>query len=146
MNIIAPITQSIGFLFAGKHIQYILSKKLNVKSGEEVLLGKNQIKKFLFLLYQNISAYLSSKIINPYRKCNLYQDFKLEIQSKETSPSEAKLLNICVDILDNKDLLDKDYLSENLKGLSIEKLFKVCKSLGYLISDFIFEEFYKGSS
>tara|TARA_Y100001954_G_C15819521_1_gene609226 strand:+ start:2706 stop:4370 length:1665 start_codon:yes stop_codon:yes gene_type:complete len=132
----------ISFL-AGQHIQYILSNKLSLKNREKVILGKNQINKFLFFLYQNISAYLSSKIINPYRKCNLYQDFKIEIQSNKTSPTEVKLLKICIDILDKKDLLDEAYLKITFKGLSIANLFKICKSLGYLMSDFIFEEFFK---
>jgi len=132
----------ISFL-AGQHIQYVLSNKLKLKNRERVILGKNQIDKFLFFLYQNISAYLSSKIINPYRKCDLYQDFKKEIQSSKTSPTKVKLLKICIDILDNKDLLSKTYLKTALKGLSIQSLFKVCKYLGYLMSDFIFEEFLK---
>ncbi len=132
----------ISFL-AGQHIQYILSSKLNLKNREKVILGKNQINKFLFFLYQNISAYLSSKIINPYRKCNLYQDFKFEIQSPKTPKTELKLLKICIEILDNKDLLSQTYLKNLLKGLSLENLFKICKYLGYLMSDFIFEEFFK---
>ncbi len=131
----------ISFL-AGKHIQYIMSKKLNTRGQEKVLLGKDQSKKFLFFLYQNLVAYLSSKIINPYRKCDLYQDFQEKILSSDISNSEKKSLQICLKILEGKNSPDINIIKSVFKGLSIEKIHLVGRTLGFFLGDFLYDNFY----
>jgi hypothetical protein len=131
----------ISFL-AGKHIQYLMYKKHGFKNHEKILLGKNQSEKFLFFLYQNLIAYFSSKIINPYRKCDLYQDFEERLLSRDTTNFEKKSLYICLKILDEKNDYNIKNISELLKNLSLEKLYTIGKSLGFFIGDFLYDNFY----
>ncbi|MBL6991062.1 MAG: ChaN family lipoprotein [Bacteriovoracaceae bacterium] len=122
---------------AGNHIYSIIRKKVN-PDFEKILTQNKQTDKFLFFLYQCLMSYFSSKIINPYRKCDLYQDLHRRYQSQFTKKKKKKNLKLALDIIDrNLPLADL------LKGHDIRALHSAAKSIANFMADTLYDDFYQ---
>ena len=122
----------ISFL-AGMHLHHI---NLNSsKTHLDILISKSQIHKFIFLLFQNTLAYISSKIINPYRKCDLFLDI-VHPDADAKNFLAAKLL---------KDLKANRKPDNSLRGQNLFNIFIGAKKIGYMLGDIIYDEFYSKS-
>jgi len=130
----------ISFL-AGVHVQNIILSKKN-KNYEDVLLGRKQVDKFLFLLYQCMMAYFSSKLINPYRKCDLYVDMEEHLKNRYTPKAKKENIGLAIEIINHKKLHDNS-LKEVLRGSPLKKLYAAAKALGYFMGDVLYSNFYK---
>lgn len=133
----------ISFL-AGLHLLDLFQAGHN-ENYEEILLKKNQTQKFIFLTYQMMMGYFSSKLINPYRKCDLYVDILRRLHSPLTSTSIKQDLRVTKKILDLTDTNSKEELHEILKGTKLSSLYYIAKNVGYILGDFLFESHYKKS-
>jgi len=118
-------------LLAGIHIHYIHWRK-HTKKTEDQLFNKGQTEKFIFLFYQNLVSYLSSKIFNPYMKCDLYVDFK-----NNPKPNHL-VLNILDQLTDTESSLKIILANYNIK-----KIYSAAKSIGHFIAETIYEDHYR---
>lgn len=121
---------------AGTHIISILRPNL-----EELLFSKKQSDKFLYYTYLSLFSYLSSKVINPYRKCDLYIDIVRRMNAHETSAKRKESLNLTISIMNNFSSF-----TELTVGKPVSCLQSAGKSIGNIIADSIYDNFYKKSS
>jgi hypothetical protein len=117
-------------------------RKLKRNETVSTLSFPSQEKRFTFLVYQFCFAYFCSKIINPYRKCDLYAD--IFEKSKTKSIKDRDIFKSCIELLehDTRDIK----LSKTLKGQGLSKIYKISKRIGYMLGDILFDQhFEKGS-
>lgn len=134
----------IAFL-AGLHLLDIYQAEKN-PDYEHLLIGNKTNQKFIFICYQMIMGYFASKIINPYRKCDLYGDIVKKLHHpklKSNHRNELKLVKRCLDLVQQND---EDSLSDILKGLRSTSVGNIAKQVGYILGDRLFEHHYKKSS
>lgn len=125
---------------AGIHIQNIVMQNKDSKH-EHVLESGNKGDIFLYFIYKMCMAYFSSKIINPYRKCNLYKDIQREFNNSNTSALRKNVLETalkCIDADESKDLFMKDIA----KGKTLYHLHQASRLIGYFLGDLLYDEFY----
>jgi hypothetical protein len=124
---------------AGKHVyNIILESNINNFNPNDIFKpGKNQ-KKFMSFFYQSIMAYLSSKIINPYLKCDMYQDLSRKLNDTKTSEVLKKKIKLTLNILDGQSKLQI-----LLKGQTTRTIYSSSFLAGHILADSIFDKFYK---
>lgn len=123
---------------AGIHLYLQLFQAKRPEDHEyDYLLKTKSHTKFIFFCYQSFMGYFSSKLINPYRKCDRYQDFLKQLRNSKTKANDKKILRLCLDVMKAKDPLHKIFE----KSSSIDS-FMVARKLGYLLGDLYFEEAY----
>lgn len=91
---------------------------------------------FLRFCQQNLIGYFSSKLINPYRKCDMYVNFKQSLEGTELSPKERINAQLFVDILDKKDSLEE--LQALLDAQDSITLFYVGRFLGKFLGEVLY--------
>lgn len=121
---------------AGVHLYLQLLHKQK-KREDDCLIGTRQYTKFIFFCYQSFMGYFSSKIINPYRKCDRYQDFLKCLRNKKTSAYDKKILRLCLRVIDSKTKT-----TDIFNGVNILDTFLVARKIGYLMADDFFEEIF----
>lgn len=129
---------------AGIHIQSLVLKSKD-SNYEDVLLDRDQVSKFMYLLNQCMVAYFSSKLINPYRKCDMYQDLSISLNSSKTPEKAKTKLKLSIDLLECRSN-DHITLKDLLKGVPLNSLYASAKTVGYLLGDLLYENFYKVNS
>jgi uncharacterized iron-regulated protein len=108
---------------AGVHIlHYILTKK-NIFT-HDILNTKSNQKKFLLFCYEAIFAYFFSKIINPHRKCEMYQEL-LQLENKEAQ--------IAIAILD-----DGKKIAPHLKYCSLQVIHQCALYVGHILGEYLY--------
>ncbi len=122
---------------AGTHIHTILSKD-SIRDAEIVLINGKQSERFFFLLYQSLFSYFCSKLLNPFRKCDLYRDVENRINLSHTPSKKKKNLQLALDIISNPD-----DLSDLITHTSLRGLHSTAKTIGNMLADWIFDELYK---
>lgn len=130
---------------AGLHLLDIFQSSQN-PDYEHILIGKNKNQKFIFSCYQMMMGYFSSKIINPYRKCDLYGDIHRKLHHPKLTAKKRNELKLSKRVLDLVQRDNSDSLELILKGTSSPKLSAVAKNVGYILGDRLFENHYKRSS
>lgn len=115
----------ISFL-AGLHTYSLI---LSTKDPEyENILNEKNSSRWIYLTYQMLVAYLSSKIINPHRKCDLYQD--IEEKSKQDSSHKIVL-----------DILNRNF--ENLDpNISLKEVYYPSRVLGFYLAERLYEDYF----
>lgn len=113
---------------------------------EHLLIGKNNNQKFVFICYQMMMGYFSSKIINPYRKCDLYGDILKKLHHPKLPLKKRNELKLVKRVLDLVQKDNDDSLDLILKGLRSTGLSMVAKHVGYILGDRLFEHHYSKSS
>jgi hypothetical protein len=125
---------------AGVHIFDILAG--GVKSDyERRALSGCQEERFTYFLNMNTLSYLSSKLINPFRKCDLYQDILVLIDSPQTAESTKRHLQLAITIFNGTP----EQLNSHLKGYPLIILNRAAKTISYLLGDTLYEQFFRKS-
>ena len=127
----------IAFL-AGLHIQELFHVKFSVTFKEK----KDITSEMIQLIYQLTIGYFSSKVINPYRKCNLYQDLLKEAQAKGTDEERSKDIMLALSIIDLQYSKD-EFIKSALRGKSRFQLYRSARIIGYLFGDILYDNFYE---
>ncbi len=117
---------------AGIHLFETIQKR---ESTPKISCDNNSLF-FLRFCQQNLIGYFSSKLINPYRKCDMYLNFKLSLEQEDLSPKERKNAELFVEILDSKDDLKK--LQELLNKQDSITLFYVGRFLGKFLGEVLY--------
>lgn len=77
-------------------------------------------------------TYIASKVFNPYRKCDLYVDFKNRLENENTDIQSREIMSSVLKIIDGKNISEKSY--------SYESLFLMSKFIGKFLGELIFQE------
>ena len=125
----------ISFL-SGMHIQDIQLKKKSIHY-ERVLVQGSQLEKFLFLVRQTTFGYLTSKIVNPYRKCDLYLDFRQKYMSAK-SDREKDSYKLTLELIEWDGTTD---LSDLIQGKSLFNLYYLARRIGFYMGDLFYDNF-----
>ncbi len=126
----------ISFL-AGLHIQEILLEK-----NKKKIVHQNKSSEIISRVYQMLMAYFSSKIINPYRKCNLYKDLIKEMNFHKTHPERKRDIEIALKIIDLKSP-SGPFLEKMAKEQGPLQIYRSSKIVGYFLGDVLYDSFYK---
>ncbi|MCO4794096.1 MAG: ChaN family lipoprotein [Bacteriovoracaceae bacterium] len=125
---------------SGIHLQNIVMKKVD-SSHEEVLEKGDKGNILLFFIYQMTIAYFSSKIINPYRKCNLYKDIQREFLNPSTNALRKNILETALQCMDADESKDQ-FISDIAKGKTHYHLHQASRLVGYFLGDLLYDDFY----
>lgn len=133
----APVLNKISYL-AGSHLLFHFSKKSSF-FNDRVLLKRNKENIYIYFFFYSFFSYITAKIINPYRKCNLYTDFEKGINQKKVSKKRKSYLLLTIDVL-NTPKSNPNYLKEILKEHKLSIIFQSAKSSGHFLADVFFDE------
>ncbi|MBD67115.1 MAG: hypothetical protein CME62_18080 [Halobacteriovoraceae bacterium] len=88
---------------------------------------------FILKSYESLFAFFFSKIINPHRKCDMFQDLLMQ-EAATQNISEKQYLKLCLDILRNQRLPE-------LESFSYSILFEASACLGHIIGEYLYQSF-----
>ena len=120
----------------GLHLQDICIRKQDI-NYESVLMKEGLDHKFVLMVKQNTMGYLASKVINPFRKCDRYLDFK-EKGSSDLSPEQLKVYQSLLKIIDSDGTLP---FKEQLETRSLYFAYECARRLGFYLGDILYEDF-----
>ncbi|MBT3981365.1 MAG: ChaN family lipoprotein [Bacteriovoracaceae bacterium] len=122
---------------AGAHLYF--SSLIDPNEFDQCLISGSREKKFLAILNLNISCYISSKIINPHRKCDHYRNLiKKRDHYKKTKSSEYKAYQVATELLDETTSVDQIF-----KNCSLSLYWKVGSLIGHLLGDILFDKLHE---
>lgn len=113
---------------AGIHLYHLSSQSLVEKENLK-LSALSPFEYFIAAFKEESIGYFSSKVINPFLKCDLYLDFTL---AKAGSNHLASVISIIKDRDQSFSLL--------LKGKSLYDLHKIAKTLGRYCGEMLYDE------
>ncbi|WP_372654976.1 ChaN family lipoprotein [Halobacteriovorax sp.] len=120
------------------HLQRGLSKHQTI----EILSSSSQEERFTFLMYQFCYAYFCSKVINPFRKCDLYAD--IFEKSKMKQSSDTTYYQKCLELIEyDQRAID---INKTMKGMPLDKVYKMAKIIGYMLGDLLFDNHFEKRS
>lgn len=124
---------------AGIHVFNVILSKNEFPSLDEVkILKRGGSQRYIYFIYQFLMAYLSSKIINPFRKCNHYLDYLYISNSKNVEQDERKIAKITLSIL-----ASPNDITEIVKKKSLFHTYLSARSVGHMMAEILYEEFIK---
>ncbi|GAB4011098.1 MAG: hypothetical protein Fur0010_04860 [Bdellovibrio sp.] len=114
----------------GQHLfaSYLYSKKQFF--DEQIFSDIKKSHFFNYFLLQSVFSYYCSKLINPYRKCNHYVDFKERLKTLKKNGYEFRITNLTIKYLKHPESLYKE-----ISGLKLIDLFLIARNIGYSITD-----------
>lgn len=115
---------------------HILHYYLKIHPDSHVF-NKNGENRFVLLVYEAIFAFFFSKVINPHRKCEMYQDIQKRKRSQITPVSQKKLLEACIDILNGKEL------RIILRGKKMKQLHLISLYVGHILGDYLYQKVFE---
>lgn len=125
----------------GIHLEHLVHQKLGF-SDEHIWINSRNFEKFIAIIKTNAIGFLSSKIINPYRKCDLYGDFQIQLNTLENKVHQEKqkidilrLSLACVEL--NEDIS----LSDIVKSNKLFVIHEAARKIGFYWGEIIYEEF-----
>lgn len=126
---------------AGLHLQDHLRKRSGNIGIDESLLSRSSEKRFLGLFHSMLLAYLCGKVINPFRKCDLFQDFLEQSRVAKLNPKVRENLKTLLELFALKHE-DTEGFKALLKGKKIDDLAFIAKRLAHAIGDTLYHEFF----
>ncbi len=121
----------------GIHLQDIVIRKKNI-NYESILMDKSLAKKFVLIVKQNTMGYLASKVINPFRKCDLYMDLK-EKNNNPLLPSDQKIvISTMINIIEDDGTSE---LSQLMEKKSLFHAYECARKLGFYFGEIVYEDF-----
>jgi uncharacterized iron-regulated protein len=122
---------------SGIHLHNILLMGKNKKTHKEVLIGSNREAIFVYFVFQCMSGYLASKLINPYRKCDMYKDLKQESISKINATHKRSNIKRSLKLLNKRASI-----KETIKGLKLLTIYMMARSIGHIFADILFDNYF----
>tara|TARA_B100001971_G_scaffold215192_1_gene259879 strand:+ start:133499 stop:135103 length:1605 start_codon:yes stop_codon:yes gene_type:complete len=119
---------------AGIHIYHVYLDQVEIDTAQ-IIYGKDNFKLFTLFTYEAMYAYFFSKVINPHRKCNMYQDFKDQLAC-EADESLRLELKHTLDILDQKN--DQEILN----SLKTFEVYRLALNIGHLFGEYLYTAIY----
>lgn len=121
---------------AGIHCFHAKLSELGHKT-KKILEGSDREAIFVLYLYQCTMAYFSSKLINPYRKCDMYKDYKSLIKSRSTKESKKKLYKVGLSLM-----TQRKNIQDQIKGIRLLGIYNLARMTGHMYGDILFDHFF----
>ena len=126
---------------AGIHLEHLIHEKLGLED-ERLWINSKGFEKFIAIIKTNAIGFLSSKIINPYRKCDLYGDIIDQINFlEENEVKDLQKMAILSIFKDTIELDEHTPLRQILKGKKLFLLHEAARKIGFYWGEVIYEEF-----
>lgn len=119
---------------AGQHLFYIYLLNKDAQFEDKVFENNNNNILFNYFLMQAFFSYYCSKLINPYRKCNHYIDFKQRENLLRKGSREHKLNLLTIKVIEKPSSLN-----QSISKFSPIDLFLLARNLGYSLADMSYE-------
>ncbi len=116
---------------AGIHILHIQLKSREIYP-QDILNSRSSTKKIILFIWEAMSAYFFSKIINPHRKCEMYLDLQTSLNDKSLSQKEIHWNQISLKVLDGEDI------SSLTKGLKLTDLYEISLNVGHILGEYLY--------
>ncbi len=123
---------------AGIHILDKFLKNINSDYEEKLLSGNKEVFLLFYTKFCTL-GYFCSKIINPYRKCDLYFDLSHQILNVSLKPKYKKNIENSLKIL---DLENFSKLSHLLEEFDYSDLYSQARMIGHILGDTLYNRFY----
>ncbi|MCF8060336.1 MAG: ChaN family lipoprotein [Bacteriovoracaceae bacterium] len=121
----------------GLHLQDIVIRRVNI-NYESILMEQTLAKKFVLIVKQNTIGYLASKVINPFRKCDLYLDLK-EKHLNQFLPDEQKsIIKTTLNIIEDDGTTE---LGQLLEKKTLFHAYESARKLGFYFGEILYEDF-----
>ncbi|MCR9205348.1 MAG: ChaN family lipoprotein [Halobacteriovoraceae bacterium] len=121
----------------GLHLQDITIRKKNI-NYESALMEKNIEHKFVLFIKQHSIGYLASKVINPFRKCDLYLDFKEKFKYEQGGKDTLDVYKSLINIIESEGCEEFTNLLGKTTHLHI---YEVARKLGFYFGEVLYEDF-----
>lgn len=121
----------------GLHLQDITIRKKNI-NYESALMEKNIEQKFVLFIKQHSIGYLASKVINPFRKCDLYLDFKEKYKYEQGGKDTLNVYKSLINIIESEGCEEFTSLLDKTTHLHI---YEVARKLGFYFGEVLYEDF-----
>jgi hypothetical protein len=116
-------------ILVGVHLKYLLSQKACPPQKNSEFLS--------YFICNYFFGQFCSKLINPYKKCNLYIDLLKKSKSQRISQEKQ---NIYLNTLSLLEQIDTDKIDLNfIKKLELFELFYIAKNIGHLLGHLFFK-------
>jgi len=102
--------------------------------------ASSKLDHFTDFVLENTFAFFASKLINPYRKCDLYQDL-LNKSKKYTTDTEKKQIELTLELVQRNRPLE-----ELILNCDLSTLFYSSRYLGNFLGDTLYNEHYTADS
>lgn len=124
---------------AGIHLLNIANGELD-DQYENIIFTQDKTPFFIFYTLFCLFGYFCSKIMNPYRKCDLYKDLKN--QSEYIKLKQNKKHNF-MNVIKVLDLDTNESIVNCLSPFNHNDLYAQARITGHLLGDIIYDQYYK---
>lgn len=121
---------------AGVHIHHLNLKESKFRPYD-LLSSRKRSEIFVYFLKQCMCGYLASKLINPYRKCDMYADYKKQLRSNHLKQTKKNCLKAMLTIAQGNDPIKK-----HIVGIPTHGLYTMARMLGHIFADILFERYF----
>ena len=104
------------------------------KNEKSILSASSPDITFSYFFMQAFFGFLSSKILNPYRKCDLYLDLIEKSKSLRKNSYDAKSIQLALSIIDLNQTIAKA-----LYRTTLQRRYEVAKYIGHFFAEYFFE-------
>ncbi len=126
---------------AGVHLEHLIQQKQGLED-EDLWIKSKSFEKYISIIKTNAIGFLSSKIINPYRKCDLYGDVIDQLNSLHNSEvKDIQKISILQLFKDTIELDETISLKEIIKGKKLFILHEAARKVGFYWGEVIYEDF-----
>lgn len=119
---------------AGVHIYHVYLDHVEIDTSK-IIYGKDNFKLFTLFTYEAMYAYFFSKVINPHRKCNLYQDYKELLQTTPDADHREELSAIL-------KMLELDKKNDLLEGKNFYEIHQIALAIGHIFGEYLYSAIY----
>lgn len=141
----------------GIHL-FELASKHWTNYGEKVLVQRNILNKFYYILHESIISYFCTKFINPHYKCDLYGDLQAKLLDPYLNTGKKTTIQAALEIIETGIIVsrgeEKKFLINSkqsltnpatviynlLSGHSLKSYYEICSIVGPLLSELLFEK------
>lgn len=103
---INKLSRLAGMYVFDKYRRYHLNDEENLPA---YFFNENKIQFFIYFCYQKIFSYFLARVINPFLKCDHYQDIKAKLRLLNTESSQRVLYSHALSFLENKEIEIEKY-------------------------------------
>lgn len=141
-NIFYSSTYSINRMsyLAGMHVLRTIRSEIHRESEDALMAGGEAF--FIFWFFSCATGYFCSKIINPYRKCDLYLDMREHYQNSATAKELIRPLGLTLALIENME----SELSQDFEAYTHRELYQSARALGFMYAERMYEAHLKTGS
>jgi hypothetical protein len=99
--------------------------------------NKRGVDRFVLMAYEAMFAFFFSKVINPHRKCEMYQDIQKRKRLKTITSYQKKIYEMSIDILNGKEL------KFILRGKRLKQLHLISLYVGHILGDYLYQKVFE---